>query len=474
MTIATIPASGPWRGDASPSLAVLDALSGSRARWRGIAELGFDLCFEAGADGCFSTVSSGAFGWTEAELIGRNGSTLLEWPDETAFDPFRADGPVRRRRAWIKRADGGIAAVLVSTLPVRGADGRITGTMGGIQDVSEHQLRLQGMAEQLHVFRQVAAINKAMRRAVLPDMVIRIGLEQLLEAMGGYGAIILGAPGPARPGETGADHSAMAVLHRAGETPPVPDSELIAACRNAAGGGTAPWSRREQAFGRSLLLSAISTHYSEPVILAIWRDGGRPWSAADEALAAGVMNSLGGVFEHDQVQRELARQSSVDLLTGLLTRDSFIRQVERRLDRLDNEGLSATLMLVGLDRFESVNRERGFETGDEVLRCAADLLRDAVRPTDLAGRITGDLFALWLDGADQFASAERAEGLCKAGIAVDLQPPVNLRMSIGLTCRTTRSFEGVETLLEQAQAALSAIKLAGGGRWHFYNEDISA
>ena len=110
MTFATIPANGSWRGDMPPNRAVLDALAASRARWRGMAELGFDLCFETSADGRFSMVSSGAFGWTEAQLLGRNSSALLEWPDETAFDPFRADSPVRRKRAWIKRGDGGVAA----------------------------------------------------------------------------------------------------------------------------------------------------------------------------------------------------------------------------------------------------------------------------------------------------------------------------------------------------------------------------
>lgn len=481
-------ARGNGEGAADPAL--LDALEASRAHWKAVADLAFDLSFETDQEGRFVLASPAAFGWTGAELLGRKGASLLEWPEPDGSDPFRPEAPCRRRRAWIRRADGSVAAVLISATPLFAPDGSVIGAIGGLQDISEQELRAQAVAEQLHTFRQVAAIARRMRRAVLPEMVIRIGLEALMEAVGGYGAVITTCEAGARPGSatmpatmpataTGEDAATVAgavpaVLHRVGEAPAATDADIIALASSAASGATAPWSRVQPGLGRTLILSAIATHFSEPVILMLWREAGRGWSAADEALVAGFMANLGGVLEHDQVQRELARQSGVDALTGLLNRDSFVQEIGRRLDRLDAEGLSATLMVVGLDRFEAVNQRAGYENGDVLLKGASQLLRDAVRPTDLAARLGGDVFALWLDGADQFAAAERAENLCKSGVGLELEQPVHVRLSIGLTTRPTRSFESIETLLEQAHAALGAIKLAGGGRWHFYNEGIAA
>lgn len=476
-------ARGGFADDAADPV-LLGALEASRAHWKAVADLAFDLSFETDQEGRLVLASPAAFGWTSAQLLGRKGTSLLEWPEPDGSDPFRPDAPCRRRRAWIKRADGSVAAVLISAAPVFAPDGSVIGAIGGLQDISEQELRAQAVAEQLHTFRQVAAIARRMRRAVLPEMVIRIGLEALMEAVGGYGAVITTCEAGPRSGPhsgpaAAADQEAAtvaravpAVLHRVGEAPSATDGDIIALASAAASGATAPWSRVQPGLGRTLILSAIATHFSEPVILMLWREAGRGWSAADEALVAGFMANLGGVLEHDQVQRELARQSGVDALTGLLNRDSFVQEISRRLDRLDAEGLSATLMVVGLDRFEAVNQRAGYESGDVLLKGASQLLRDAVRPTDLAARLGGDVFALWLDGADQFAAAERAENLCKSGVGLDLEQPVHVRLSIGLTTRPTRSFESIETLLEQAHAALGAIKLAGGGRWHFYNEGI--
>ena len=240
----------------------------------------------------------------------------------------------------------------------------------------------------------------------------------------------------------------------------------------AAATAPAPWTLAETRFGCRLIMTASATHFCDPVVLMLWRDGERDWISGDADLAAAFLATLGGVLEHDQVQRELARRSGADTLTGLLNRDSFALEISRRLDRLDAEGLAATLMVVGLDRFRDINESRGHETGDEVLRQAAQVLRDAVRPTDLVARLGADVFALWLDGADQFAAAERAEAMCQRGVAVTLDEPLQLRVSVGLSTRPSRSYETIETLLEQAHAALGAIKLAGGGRWHFYNEGI--
>ncbi len=458
------------------------ALIDSRARWRDLALIASDLTFETDATGAFVLIGpADAFGWSTAALLGVAAETLLVRPDSVSgFNPFLPEAPVRRHRAWLRRPDGDAVSVLISSAPLHAPDGSLSGARGTLQDNTEQDRQEERLVESLLQHRTVSEIGRRMRRAVLPDMVIKIGLDELLDATGASGALLVACdPAPPAPAEAtlpapGATASRLLprVLHRAGAPSPVSDREITAhVCRSAAN-ATTPWTRIETQFDRRVILTAIGTHFCEPVVLVLWREGARSWSRGDAAVSAGFLASLAPVLEHDQVQRELAKQSGADALTGLLNRDAFTVEVNRRLDRLDAEGLSATLMVVGLDRFGEINGSHGPEKGDDALRQAAHVLRDAVRPTDLVARLGGDVFALWLDGADQFAAAERAEVLCQKGVAVTLVDSIQLQVSVGLTTRPSRSFETIDTLLEQAHAALAAIKLAGGGRWHFYNEGV--
>lgn len=458
--------------------ALIDALSESRNRWRDIASMAFDLVFETDAEGCFVFITpEDALGWPAGQLLGQASETLLIQPGNLAgFNPFRAQQPVRRHRTSLRRADGRPAVVLVSATPVLAPDGRVVGARGAVQDISEQDRRDAGLVDTLLRRQTMEEIARRMRRAVLPDMVIKIGLEELLDATGSLGAAIIGCDGasPTPGAHDAATRPMPRILHRTSGMPPAPDVELVAHAVRAASLTTAPWTLTETRFDTRLIMSAIGTHFCEPVVLMLWRDSSHGWISGDAELASTFMSTLGGVLEHDEVQRELARRSGADALTGLLNRKSFTSEVNRRLDRLDREGLAATLMVVGLDRFRELNDSLGPESGDEVLRQAAHILRDAVRPTDLVARLGNDVFALWLDGADQFTAAERAELMCQNGIAVTIDEPKQLRVSVGLATRPSRSYETIDAMLEQAQAALGAIKLAGGGRWHFYNEGTGA
>ena len=456
-----------------------DALSRSRERWRDLARTASDLAFETDAAGRFVMLSpERAFGWPTQGLLGLPADGLLVRPAAAAgLNPFLCPSVLRRHRTWLRRADGGVASVLVSCSPMRDPGGALAGIRGSIEDISDREAQERRLADILLCQLTTREINRRMRRAVLPDMVVGIGLDELLDATGSSGGLILACE-QASPRDAASGPSGARVLHRVGTPHRGPDDTLIAQALAAASGAQAPWTRTETGHGHRLMLSATSTRFCDPVVLVLWRDERKDWIEGDPELVAAVLATLGGVLEHDQVQRELARHSGADTLTGLLNRDSFVTEVNRRFDRLDTEGLAATLMVVGLDRFREINDRNGPETGDDVLRQAAHVLREAVRPTDLVARLGSDVFALWLDGADQFAAAERAEVMCQQGVAVRLggtaPEPHALHVSVGLATRPSRSYETVDGLLEQAHAALGAIKLAGGGRWHFYNEGTGA
>jgi diguanylate cyclase (GGDEF)-like protein len=153
----------------------------------------------------------------------------------------------------------------------------------------------------------------------------------------------------------------------------------------------------------------------------------------------------------------------------LLNRRSFLEEVNRRIDRLDREGLPGTLMYVDLDNFKRLNDCCGHETGDEALLLTANLLRNLVRPSDLVARLGGDEFAIWLDGSDELTAAERAERLRLEGPSAFAQnmppgaPP--LTTSIGIASRNPHVSESLEEIMRRADSAMYEVKRSGRGHW---------
>ena len=133
------------------------------------------------------------------------------------------------------------------------------------------------------------------------------------------------------------------------------------------------------------------------------------------------------------------------------------------------------MLFADLDNFKPVNDQLGHEAGDDVLIRAADLLRAAVRPSDLVARLGGDEFAVWLNGADQLTAAERADALCRqsretlAETAGDATP--GLSLSIGIATRHPGSGEPVDEVIRRADLAMYQVKRRGRGHWHVSREE---
>ena len=135
-------------------------------------------------------------------------------------------------------------------------------------------------------------------------------------------------------------------------------------------------------------------------------------SQADEVLAAerrlnDTIDRLVAecvVAYFDRATSELALQARLDPLTQLLHHQAFTDDLERELARAQRYAHGLALVFLDVDRFKSINDTLGHPVGDRVLRCLADLLREGVRSTDLAGRMGGDEFAVALLESDEEAA----------------------------------------------------------------------
>jgi diguanylate cyclase (GGDEF)-like protein len=87
------------------------------------------------------------------------------------------------------------------------------------------------------------------------------------------------------------------------------------------------------------------------------------------------------------------RSAASDPLTGLLNR----RGMEQALTRVDAQ--EGALIFADLDRFKVLNDTLGHAAGDSALIHFARILKEQVRGGDVAARIGGEEFAVWLPGA---------------------------------------------------------------------------
>lgn len=477
-TIHTPPAHGGIHGEAG---ALVAALSESRERWRALVSIGADLGFETDAEGCFAVLAPDVvLGWPAGQLIGTPAQALLIGEGRAAsaglFNPFRSPVALRRRRVWLREASGAPACLLISVAPVPGRPGAVRGLGIDITRQEHHDARLAATLLRREMTRMVA---QRMRSVALPFASLTVALSELLRAFDVQDDVEGDTDRDSRSSTVGAtlvlyDHEApLRVAAKAGMPWPGPVQALhdaiLGDCEQPP-----EWlleqTRQSALCGQSLLLCTSTNHFIDRAVLALWRKD-RSWNEAETALAVALLPAMQPVLEHEQIQRETARLSRTDILTGLFNRQGFIAELSRRLERLDREGLPATLMMVALDGLGAVNARDGLDIGDAALRDTAAILRNLVRPTDLVGRLGGDLFGLWLDGADQFTAAERADSLRRDGILIGGSATGRMTVSIGLAVRSSRSFESVDSMLHRAWAAMRAIKRTGGGRWQVSAEE---
>ena len=98
------------------------------------------------------------------------------------------------------------------------------------------------------------------------------------------------------------------------------------------------------------------------------------------------------IYELGSKNKKTKELLEVDTLTGLMTQYKFSKEARRLLD-FASEG-EYMIILLDIDKFKSVNKYSGFETGNKLLKSLARSMTNNLSRDSLIGRIQGDTFII--------------------------------------------------------------------------------
>jgi diguanylate cyclase (GGDEF)-like protein/PAS domain S-box-containing protein len=172
------------------------------------------------------------------------------------------------------------------------------------------------------------------------------------------------------------------------------------------------------------------------------------------------------ITEKKQMETELHRLATTDVLTQSSNRRHFFEGAHREFEQARQQGKPLAFLLLDIDDFKVINDTYGHPEGDKVLQRIAESGRAALRRGDLFGRIGGEEFAAVFPGCAPDMAMQVAERLEREIQQLSFSHDnrtFGITVSQGLTSLTPED-ESLDSLFARADAAMYTAKRQGKNR----------
>ena len=176
-----------------------------------------------------------------------------------------------------------------------------------------------------------------------------------------------------------------------------------------------------------------------------------------------VVSTLLLTLVNAQFRQQLSQRAMTDELTGLFTRRALHETAADHIQNAHESRLKVAVLMLDLDHFKGINDRHGHAAGDLVLRHAAALWRDCLRPNSLLARYGGEEFVALVPVEDLRTARLVAERLRMAVAAAPwgqlAQLAEAVTTSIGATLMAPG--ESLDDAVQRADEALYRAKREG-------------
>ena len=190
---------------------------------------------------------------------------------------------------------------------------------------------------------------------------------------------------------------------------------------------------------------------------------------------ASLLCTVQDITDRKRAEALMQHQAFYDSLTDLCNRRLFEDRLTHAMAMAHREEKLLAVCFFDLDNFKKINDNLGHAVGDELLKSVAKRVRSTMRQGDIVARISGDEFAVAIEGLSNVDELE---------IIIDklrnrLSEPYRIRghkiittASIGVALYPLDS-DDRETMLLNADAAMYRAKEMGGNCFCYYTHDMN-
>lgn len=190
----------------------------------------------------------------------------------------------------------------------------------------------------------------------------------------------------------------------------------------------------------------------------------------EDGRVSGIIALINNVTDYQLLKMELEKRAKTDALTGLLNKSAAQDLIHMMLANYRKDDEHSALLMIDADHFKDINDNFGHAEGDRVLAEVGRIIKNSCRAADVAGRIGGDEFVIFMrsiiepDNACQLADRLQQQ-VCRAFENSALAGRVSLSIGIALCPEHGVRFD---TLFKAADRALYLVKARGRGAYRVY------